>query len=97
MQIKYVAYDGSEFPDQGLCRAYEHLIEASKDHRFKTLVKGLFTGVTHYYYTDNDPSYGSEEVFNLSNIDKFTTNLVKALPALSKELERALIETAPKS
>jgi hypothetical protein len=95
MQVKYIAHDGSEFGDESLCRAYEHLIEATKDHKFKTLVKGLFDGLKSY----EDDGYGSrtDEVFRLTGIDKFTANLVKALPALGKELERALIETSPKS
>lgn len=88
MQVKYVAHDGKEFFDEAMCRAYEQLIEASKDSKFRKLVGGLFADCTSYA----DDGYGSNtaQVFYFSHMDKFIANLVRTLPALNDELQAAI-------
>lgn len=84
MKIKFVADDGTEFSSDAECLAYEKLLTAANDKSFETLVYTLFHGCT--FDTDDD------EVFYLRNIKKFKINLVRALPELQRELQRALGE-----
>jgi hypothetical protein len=88
MQVKYIAHDGAEFFDEVQCRAYEKLIEASNDSLFKKAVRSLFHGCISH----GDDGYGSntEEIFCLKHLDKFTANLVRALPTLQDELAKTV-------
>lgn len=91
MKIRFEAFDGTVFSDEAHCKVYERLIEQTKNNKFLSLSQSLFAGLT--YRTQDDYQ---DEVFNLSQIQKFTTNLVKALPQLQAEFQRVLDEIAKK-
>lgn len=92
MRVKFIADDGTEFTDERLCRAYEHLIAASKDSEFGKLVRGLFAGATSWSYS-NDPNDVSEEIFcptNSKHMQQFIANLVAVLPKLHGQLQQVV-------
>ncbi|QRE00107.1 hypothetical protein [Burkholderia phage BCSR5] len=90
MKVKYVADDGTEFWNEDQCRAYETLIKAASNSAFKQVVKELFDGCTTWY-RGSDPNDPDVKVFRVEeDMQKFTANLVRALPALQGELTRAL-------
>lgn len=92
MRVKYIANDGAEFGDADLCRAYEKLIEASKDECFHSAVENLFDGCKSYEsgsYLD-DPTYTVMRLDDSGTMDVFKANLVRALPELTQLLNSAM-------
>jgi hypothetical protein len=93
MKTKYIADDGSEFESEALCRAYERLMEASKDSAFHKTVEGLFNGCQSFEGGGSDPWDTCYPVLRLGagkHMDKFKANLVQALPKLQFQLDAAL-------
>lgn len=91
MKVKFEAYDGTQFEDQALCSAYERLIEPGPGNKFLPLMRELFNGCTHKTQDEYE-----DQVFNLSQLPKFTTNLVKLWPRLNTEFQQALNEVMKK-
>ncbi len=90
MKQKFVADDGTEFEDSTLCLAYERLIDASKDKAFNKTVEGLFVGCVSWDSTFNDDGEWVFRQGDSNSMAKFKANLVRALPALSDQLQAAL-------